>query len=643
MSPEEVRPLACPHCARKYPLSERFCAVCEMPLVYVGRDEEQPITQAHERARKIKPQYTGGEQVRVASASNLAEAELIQGMLLEEGIPSVQRRMRGFDVPDFLAAGPRDVLVPEAGLEAARDVLADVRAAQPQAPAEHGGERPLRLLAGILIALAGAAVLVWLLFQATSASAAPILSSGPPPSLPAFKGSAVPARPTGQVTNAPQNPFLAQNPNNNIHNDPWMTDAYQRLGPLGSSLVATSSASTPSLCGSLTFDSRHRIVSVCPSIVAPPQARIIDPHTLATIATYTLPTAPDPPGTKAYQNFTGGGYFFLDQRDRLWVPTKTDHIFVIAESADGQSLVKKRDFDLTGVLDSSTERITSALPDFSGLVWFVSKKNGKVGTVDPSTGKIHVMRLGEEIENSFAVGKNGVYIVSDKRMYRFDATKNGAPRIVWKAGYPNSGIVKPSQVDAGSGTTPTIMSGHYVAITDNADPMDVVVYRTRPHLPAGQKRTVCTVPVFKKGASATENSLLTGGRALIVENNYGYQDPFGPNSGAVTEPGFARVDVWRNGRGCKKVWENHEARAPTVVPKLSTKAGLIYTYTRPPDPSGSQGYYWTAISFYTGRTVWRRYAGSGLTYNNNYAGVAIGPNRWLYLGTIGGIVSLRDG
>ena len=50
----------------------------------------------------------------MASASNLAEAELIQGILLEEGIPSVQRRTRGFDVPDFLAAGPRDILVPEA-------------------------------------------------------------------------------------------------------------------------------------------------------------------------------------------------------------------------------------------------------------------------------------------------------------------------------------------------------------------------------------------------------------------------------------------------------------------------------------------------------------------------------------------------
>ncbi len=67
MSTEEdeapVLPLACPRCARKYPLDERFCADCGMPLVYVGRGEEQPITEAHERARKIKPQYTGGRQV----------------------------------------------------------------------------------------------------------------------------------------------------------------------------------------------------------------------------------------------------------------------------------------------------------------------------------------------------------------------------------------------------------------------------------------------------------------------------------------------------------------------------------------------------------------------------------------------------
>jgi hypothetical protein len=132
-----------------------------MPLVYVGRGDEQPITEAHERARKVKPQYIGGRQVRVTGAHNQAEAELIQGMLLEEGIPSVQRRTRGFDVPDFLAAGPRDVLVPQAGLEAAKDVLLQSDLAPTEGAAPH--PRPLVLLAAVLLGGAGFALVAWLL------------------------------------------------------------------------------------------------------------------------------------------------------------------------------------------------------------------------------------------------------------------------------------------------------------------------------------------------------------------------------------------------------------------------------------------------------------------------------------------------
>ena len=82
-----------------------------------------PVSARHERARKIKPQYAEGELVRVARAQHQAEAELIQNLLLEEGIPSMTKRSGGFDVPDFLAAGPRDVLVPSSGAEAARDAL----------------------------------------------------------------------------------------------------------------------------------------------------------------------------------------------------------------------------------------------------------------------------------------------------------------------------------------------------------------------------------------------------------------------------------------------------------------------------------------------------------------------------------------
>ena len=63
--------------------------------------------------------------------------------------------------------------------------------------------------------------------------------------------------------------------------------------------------------------------------------------------------------------------------------------------------------------------------------------------------------------------------------------------------------------DDGTGTTPTVMDGGYVNITDNADPMDLVVYRTAARLRRGQHRQVCRVPVFSRGSSANENSVIT--------------------------------------------------------------------------------------------------------------------------------------
>jgi hypothetical protein len=120
-----------------------------------------------------------------------------------------------------------------------------------------------------------------------------------------------------------------------------------------------------------------------------------------------------------------------------------------------------------------------------------------------------------------------------------------------------------------------------------------------------------------------------------------YQDPFGPSSGAVTAPGFARVDVRR--RGCRTVSTNRDVRAPTVVPKLSTRTGLIYTYTREPAPLLEQPYFWTALSARTGKVAWKVYGGSGLGFNNNYAGLALGGDGTAYLGVTGGIVGLRDG
>ena len=118
--------LVCPGCARKYPSSERFCKACGMPLVHmtVTGAAEAVLSERQLRARKIKPQYSEGKLVKIAAAQNGVEAEMIQGLLLEEGIPSMSRRAPGADVPDFLVAGRRDILVPESGAEAAREALA---------------------------------------------------------------------------------------------------------------------------------------------------------------------------------------------------------------------------------------------------------------------------------------------------------------------------------------------------------------------------------------------------------------------------------------------------------------------------------------------------------------------------------------
>ena len=66
-------------------------------------------------------------------------------------------------MPDFLAAGPRDVLVPEAGAETAREVLLEAD----MAPTTGERRAPRPLLLALVIGLGGAAtaLVAWLAFQ----------------------------------------------------------------------------------------------------------------------------------------------------------------------------------------------------------------------------------------------------------------------------------------------------------------------------------------------------------------------------------------------------------------------------------------------------------------------------------------------
>lgn len=119
----------------------------------------------------------GGKLAKVAFARNQAEAEMLQGLLSEVGIPSVLKRSGGFDNPDFLAAGPHDVYVAAEVLQRARGVLADTMLeTEEEERAELLGEAGLRgggqtsaatLAFWLGVAFVGAVALVWFLYQAS--------------------------------------------------------------------------------------------------------------------------------------------------------------------------------------------------------------------------------------------------------------------------------------------------------------------------------------------------------------------------------------------------------------------------------------------------------------------------------------------
>ncbi len=274
---------------------------------------------------------------------------------------------------------------------------------------------------------------------------------------PRFIGAPAQARPIKHGTNPPRHPFMAPDGRSNIHVDPYMTDTNSVAGPLGRNMQRVSTFKSAE-CASVTFDSVGRIVSICVGLQGP-RLVMLHPRTLDELATFSLPprqaggggTGGDP-----FTDFSGGGYFYLDHRDRAVIPTTDRRILVVRETA-GPDFEQVAQYDLRDRLERD-DAIVSALPDYSGRIWFVTT-NGVVGNVKPRSGRIRARTLrGEGITNSFAVDETGgVYVVTDRALYRFDTRRRGRIGITWRQKYPNTGEQKPGQVDDGSGTTPTVM------------------------------------------------------------------------------------------------------------------------------------------------------------------------------------------
>lgn len=501
---------------------------------------------------------------------------------------------------------------------------------------------------GLLVALA-----VLVLVLAPDAGATPIPYV--PTVLPTYVGHAAVPRPMPPA-GAPQNPFTQPNPFAMAHQDPWQSDTSTVAGPLGRTPVSWSSRLTAArphaalrfghmfMCLTPQFDSHGRLESTClgkgeASLV------LVDPVSLRVLASMTLP------GTRSVFAGIGGAYFYLDNHDRAVVATVKKHIWLVAQAgtAGHPSFKTVADYDLSTVGSSPRDSLAALAPDWQGRIWFVTH-NATVGVFDPAKypgpDAIHQLALGrgEQVSNGHAMTPDAGYVLTSKKLYRIAAGADGTPRVVWSAAYQTIGKTKPGQYSLGSGSSPTILDhGRYIAITDNANQLHVVVYRTTAALHPGQHRAVCQVPVFPPGRGASDDSLIGSGRSLIATNTYGYKLIWIRLRSTLSEPGVARVDINANGNGCHRVWSNTTV-ASIAAPTLSTKTGLVYLYARRVDPKHPRLYvwYWTAVDFRTGRTVWQRLAGTGRRYDSWYPKLVIGPKGIGYVGTFDGLVALRD-
>jgi hypothetical protein len=447
---------------------------------------------------------------------------------------------------------------------------------------------------------------------------------------------------SGRPYNVWQNPYMSPNPGNNIHNDSYLSDSYNFAGPAAQGQATVSLAEmvtykdpttgqsktiTLGECASIAFDVDGNVQTVCAGIPSGPNTTsstryvvTLDRNTLELLAVFSFekPDNPDQSGI----DFGGAGYFYQDNQYRMVValPDGTIQVLRRVKSTAGgiDSYASDATYNITGVGGAVTETNNSlyaVVPDKVGNIWFTTAQ-GIVGTVTTG-GKISWLSLNnassnpgtsgsEAIANSHAIdqgdtgdGSSGVYILSTHNLYRFGASSIGTPSIVWKAAYDRGTGVKSGQVSWGSGSSPTIFNMNnrrFVTIADNAQYMNVNVYRTEATLESGEQRLFAQVAPFGQNALVSdENSLIVAANAdgssidIYAENNYGNDTAASTLGSRVTQPGFARMNLTPSGV-FTVASVNNTISVPSIVSKISLVSNVIYTYNKT-----TEGWYITGL------------------------------------------------
>lgn len=384
-------------------------------------------------------------------------------------------------------------------------------------------------------------------------------------------------------------------------------------GPLGHN-TASASALQFGNCASLAFDARERLLALCNGLLGP-SLRLIDPRSLATIASLMLPLRPN-----ADRADRAGGTHFLVRADgSLLVPTHARTLATVA--VENAALRETGSVDLAGVLRAG-ERPFAVGAGFDGRDWVVGD-GGTVVALPRGGGPPLALALGEPVTEDLATDPSGTYVVTARALYRLRADGSGAPEVMWRLPLPT-----------GSGTPPVVVADELVAVVDRQDPPRLNVVRIDG---GGAHPTVCAASVLEPRPAQVEAHLVSAGDSIVVMNGHGYTSPLSTEGGATTTGGIARMVVGED--GCSEAWAS-EVVSPSAQAVVSRATGLLYTLAKPagfPD-----AWYLAALDWRTGALRFQALSGEGLGNNSEGGAVVLGPDGSAYAGTFGGVVRFAD-
>lgn len=377
---------------------------------------------------------------------------------------------------------------------------------------------------------------------------------------------------------------------------------------------------------------------------------------------------------------TSGAYTLVD-RDNTYITVQGTSILAYQDAQPGvltSPIQQKAKYTLPASVAASDDAIVGLNVMWDGKLAFVTR-SAVVGVVSRDFKEVHSVKLGtgqDEVSNSIATDETGgIYVVSDKAMYRIQWTgqqvSTDPATGAWRAEY-NTGTVGngSGRLGSGSGSTPTLMGTtgqRFVVITDGADVANLVLF-WRDQIPADwqaiapgkDRRIAAEMPINfgdpQRKATIDEQSVLVHGYgAAVVSNDYRRVDAISkigssnPILGSLSngliqllsasptvQPWGVQKFEWDQAtRQLRPTWATTKVSCPNAIPTMSQASNRFYCV-------GAYQGWWTieSLDWTTGEGHFRKYIGVLPRFNSFYAQTQLNDDGSMIYGSFNGVVYL---